>query len=499
MIRSPPVKATAVPTKDDPKKVTTTKENPKPTGEEKEQEKSRTPNVRKSIGEWEKPKPDAKSKNLTPPKKAVAMVPLKPKPKTTPSQVSGPSEEVPPTVSVEAAGSPSKQAEKTKYLDRLTEARACVNKAKLQIGNSRNLKTEIKTEVIQAVERLYQLVKEAESVKGQGRKAKGQDKEEEQKPEKEKEKEVENSELIKKIEEHTKRMQENNERMERLKDALEKQTELLETRTYASVTATSSSRQPQEQTALHSVVVTSKDETESGEEILDRIREVVNAKEGGVKVDRIRKAKDRKVIVGCRTEEERQAVKERLRKAEKHLQVEEMQNKDPMVILRDVLHYNTDEEIIRAMRNQNNNIFKDLNANAQKMEVAYKKRTKNPHTSHIILRVSPRIWQRMTNEGSVHVDLQRVRVADQSPLVQCSLCLGYGHGRRFCKETLEKCSHCGGPHMRSECADWLAGETPSCCNCVHAKIGKTNHNAFSQECTVRRKWEALARATVAYC
>lgn len=499
MFRSPTVKMATAPTKEDPKKLTTAKEDLNPI--ETEQEKSQTSNVRKSVGEWENPKSVVRSKHLTPPKKAASAEPLKPKPKTHFSQESGPSEAAPPKVSIEASGSPPKQAEKTKYVDRLTEARACVNKAKLQIGNSRNLKTEIKTEVIQAVERLYQLVKEVESVKGQGKKVKEQDKdkEEEQKPEKEKERKVEDSELMKRIDEHTRRMQENNEKMERLKEALERQQEFLEAKTYASVTAACSSRQPHERTALHSVVVTSRDETESGEEILDRIREVVNAKEGGVKVDRIRKAKDRKIIVGCRTEEERQAVKERLRKAEKHLQVEEMQNKDPMVILKDVLNYNSDEEIIRALRNQNTEIFKDLNANAQKMEVAYKKRTRNPHTSHIIMRVSPRIWQRMIKEGSVHIDLQRVRVADQSPLVQCSLCLGYGHGRRFCKETLAKCSHCGGPHMRAECADWLAGETPTCCNCVHAKMDVTGHNAFSQECAVRRKWEALARATVAYC
>lgn len=38
---------------------------------------------------------------------------------------------------------------------------------------------------------------------------------------------------------------------------------------------------------------------------MDRIRKVVNAKESGIAVERIRKAKDRKVKVGCKTNEER--------------------------------------------------------------------------------------------------------------------------------------------------------------------------------------------------
>lgn len=60
-----------------------------------------------------------------------------------------------------------------------------------------------------------------------------------------------------------------------------------------------------EQTALHSIVVTTSDENETGEDVLDRIRKVVNAKESGIAVERIRKAKDRKVKVGCKTNEER--------------------------------------------------------------------------------------------------------------------------------------------------------------------------------------------------
>lgn len=170
----------------------------------------------------------------------------------------------------------------------------------------------------------------------------------------------------------------------------------------------------------------------------------------------------------------------------KELNVEEIKNKDPLVILLDVLKYNTDEDVLNALRNQNKGIFGDLVE--QRMEIAFKKRTRNPHTHHIVMRVSPKLWRHLTNTETVLIDLQRVRVEDQSLLVQCSLWLGYGHGRRFCTGTVEKCSHCGGPHMKSECAD-----------CVHAKLDKVDHNAFSSVCPIRRKWEMLARATVAYC
>lgn len=464
-------------------------------GPSRTSETNKNLNVRRSIGEWEASKAESQEKPAIS-KKEIDPQSTITKPKTMPPQGSIITER---RLSTDAVGSSP-----AKYIDRLTEARACVVKAKTNLEKSRNTKTEIKTEVLQAINRLYQLVKEVDSIKGRGKPQTQTITQEEitvppKEMELQKERMLKESELVKKMEEHARLIEDSNAKMEKLSETIEKHKEVQERLTYANVAAVQPKRQPYDQVALHSVVVSSKDENETGEEVLNRIREAVNAKDGGIKVDRVRKAKDRKVIVGCRSEEERQKVKERLRKAESHLNVEEVKNKDPLLILRDVLQYNTDEDVLNALRSQNGSMFTGLNKEDDRAEVRYRKRTRNTHTCHVILRVSPKMWNRMVEAGEVHIDLQRIKVADQTPLVQCSLCLGYGHGRRFCKETVEKCSHCGGPHMKADCADWLAGEAPSCCNCKHAKLDDQSHNAFSQECAVRRRWDALARATVAYC
>lgn len=152
-----------------------------------------------------------------------------------------------------------------------------------------------------------------------------------------------------------------------------------------------------------------------------------------------------------------------------------------------MLNYNNDEEVLRSLRNQNSNVFDGIDSREEDMEIRFRRKTRNPLTSHVVLRVSTKIWNRMLQAEAVLIDLQRVKVEDHSPLIQCLLCLGCGHGRRFCKETIEKCSHCGGQHMKSKCADWLAGVPPVCCNCKSAKLAQTQHNAFSSECAVRRK------------
>lgn len=447
------------------------------------------PNVRRSVGEWEAVKTTDNMK--TTPKKHPFTITIKPKPKPMVSLEGKPSTH---RKTVEDAASP-RTPEKPKYANRVAEARACLNKAKLHLNNSRNLKTDIKTEVTHAVERLYQLVKEAEMEKGQTEnKKKGR--EEDERLERNHHKE-ETSSIA--IAEHSRLLKENSEQMVKLQETLEKYQAASERVTYASVAASHTRKQPLEQVAMHSVVVTSKDETESGEEVLERLRKAVNARQEGIKIDKVRKAKDRKIIIGCKNGEEIKRIKERIQKDGSHLYVEDVKNKDPLLVLKDVLNYNKDQHILDALRNQNGNIFSNLDNTEDRLEIKYRRKSRNPHISHVVMRVSPTLWNRMLDAEVVHIDMQRIRVADQSPLVQCSLCLGYGHTKRFCKEETAKCSHCGGPHLKTNCADWLAGVAPSCCNCTSAKYDSIDHNAFSQECAVRRRWETLARATIAYC
>lgn len=216
----------------------------------------------------------------------------------------------------------------------------------------------------------------------------------------------------------------------------------MERATYASMVAESNIKtQNENRNTLHSVVVTSTDETETGEEVLERVRKAVDSKEGWISVERVRKAKDRKIIMGFRSKEDQNKIKDKLEKPGSRLTVEIMKNKDPLLILRDVLSSHSDENVLKALRNQNRKIFYGLDEGDDRLEIKYKKKARYPHTNHIIFAASPTIWRRATEAGLAHIDLQHIRVMDQSPLVQCSRCLCYGHSKRFCKESADLCSH----------------------------------------------------------
>lgn len=268
--------------------------------------------------------------------------------------------------------------------------------------------------------------------------------------------------------------------------------------TFTYADALAGRKNPVNQKPNHTLIITSTEEEDSSEDVLDKVRKAIDAKEGGICVDRVRKAKNQKVVISCNSEENLRKVTEKIQ-ATRNLQAEKATNKDPLVIVRDVLAYNTDEEVVAAIRKQNGYLVRDIPDEEYRAVVKYRRRARNPLENHVILQVSPKVYQALVTVGAIYIDMQKRVVRDQSPLIQCTICLGFGHGKKLCTETQSLCSHCSGPHLRAECPIRAAGELAACRNCNLAKLDKVNHNAFDFECPIKKKWDSLARTSVAYC
>lgn len=74
--------------------------------------------------------------------------------------------------------------------------------------------------------------------------------------------------------------------------------------------------------------------------------------------------------------------------------------------------------MLHAIQGQNSSSMRNLSEEETETAVRYRKRTRSQHLNHVIVEVSPMMWQRVAELGRLHIDLQRVVVADQSPLVQ---------------------------------------------------------------------------------
>lgn len=474
------------------------------------QTKATSTNVRKSAGEWEKITDKRAQLNST----------------YTQSHLSRPDKT---TQSSSASCKPTK-AQSDTPLDttsegrtpeqrntRLKEAKKWVTIAKTHIGDSRNLKTEYKKGILQAIDQLYAIIKMGEgTMTTDGVTAA-------EKPIKS----YEERNIEERLVAHGALLMNHTEEMKALKQIIENAiggkgtegklsqeigklrtvtTEIGErvaqiknvTPTYADTISRPKPNQAASRGPNHAVIVTSNSATENDDELMANVRNTLDAKNSGIQVQSVRKIKDNRIVVKCNNKTEMERTTTQLKK-NNNLKIDEAKCRNPLILLKGVLAYNSDDDIKLAILNQNAQMVKDLPEEERTILVRYRRRARNPHENNVVIQVAPRLWRRLTEAGRVYIDLQSVRVEDQTPLVQCSLCLAYGHGKKHCTEQNELCHHCGGLHRSAECLDKKAGTQRTCVNCRKAKQSDDKHSVYSDECPIRRKWDALARMTTTYC
>ncbi|GBP80046.1 hypothetical protein EVAR_53186_1 [Eumeta japonica] len=126
----------------------------------------------------------------------------------------------------------------------------------------------------------------------------------------------------------------------------------------------------------------------------------------------------------------------------------------PTIVIEDVLKIDLNEDIVASLKTQNQHLPEGLDWEKVRAKVCYRKRARNDLECHPVL---------------------------ESPLVQCSRCLGSGHGKRFCKNVSERCAHCGSEHSGVTCRAREEGKSSKCLNCIKTGCENNAHGAFSSE------------------
>lgn len=251
----------------------------------------------------------------------------------------------------------------------------------------------------------------------------------------------------------------------------------------------------------HTLIVSSTDPKHTGDNVMDRIRAALDLKNSGAKINKTRKAKNQKIILSCATREDMDVVKRQIT-GKDDLKVQEPKPGNPLVCLRGVEAYHSDAEMEGLLWSQNRTILHGIEAGSQTLKLRFRKRARDPVICHPVFELSPELWKRFTHgEAKVFCGLKRVPVEDQSPLVQCSKCMGYGHTKTICSEKTLSCSYCSAEHIGRDCPLRAKGEDPKCVNCVRAKKqgAELKHPSYSADCPERQKWDSIARSRIAYC
>ncbi|CAG9138629.1 unnamed protein product [Plutella xylostella] len=201
-------------------------------------------------------------------------------------------------------------------------------------------------------------------------------------------------------------------------------------------------------------------------------------------------------MVSCDSSAGRAAFKRALDER-KDFKTSEPPMRRPLVRLIGVSKDLSDARVLEALRAQNKNLTDGLEHEELEMRVVRRTRGRTSIMHNIIVELGPKIWQRLCDQR-VRVGYQVVNVVDQSPVVQCFKCMGYGHTARICRAE-ERCGHCGGAHETRSCPPASKSAPPSCCHCKGNAGGDAAHPAYWDICPERQRWDRIARQSVQYC
>ncbi|CAG9790239.1 unnamed protein product [Diatraea saccharalis] len=149
---------------------------------------------------------------------------------------------------------------------------------------------------------------------------------------------------------------------------------------------------------VHSIILTSEDKNDTAEDLIQKANKILDPKTGNIKIDKIRKIKDQKIIIGCKQENEINKIKEKLEEG-KGITIEKIENKNPLIVIKDVQYKLQDEELTQLIINQNKEYFKK--EEDKEMRIKFKKIAINQERCHAVIQVKPEVWGAMTRAGRV--------------------------------------------------------------------------------------------------
>ncbi|CAK1583087.1 unnamed protein product [Parnassius mnemosyne] len=246
-----------------------------------------------------------------------------------------------------------------------------------------------------------------------------------------------------------------------------------------------------------SLVIESSDPRHTSEGVVSAIKTNVDVVQLGVGVNKVRRARNQKVVITCDTDEDRNTLQRAIKNSDKKLTVSKSITKKPLLKLIGVTNDLSNAKLEEALFKQNAKLLKDVEKEKTKIKVLRRIKGRTSAVNNIIMEVSPNVWKAFKGQ-KVHVGYQIVPAIDQSPVIQCYRCMGFGHRAKECVADKQTCGYCAEDHDSRECL--RSNGAPSCVNCVRNKIkGDYCHTAYSADCPIWQKWDRIARSLVAYC
>ncbi|CAK1598312.1 unnamed protein product [Parnassius mnemosyne] len=245
----------------------------------------------------------------------------------------------------------------------------------------------------------------------------------------------------------------------------------------------------------YAMILESVDPRLSSEDIISQVRKDVDPIALGVRVNKITKLKNQRIVINCDSQQDQQTLKTAIRDTCSKLTVSTPSIKKPQLRLIGVTTDLTDEKLVKAISSQNSKLTSDLTEEQKAVKVLRRTKGRIRELVNVILEATPQLWSKLRDQ-KLRIGYQIVSCIDQSPLTQCYRCLSFNHKAINCNNKL-CCGYCSEEHDTRECTK--QNTVPMCRNCKNSQRENTAHPAYSSQCPEWIKWDKIARSSVSYC
>lgn len=218
--------------------------------------------------------------------------------------------------------------------------------------------------------------------------------------------------------------------------------------------------------------------------VIKKLREAVKPEKTGIRLESMREGTGGRVIVKCADSRDLNKFTECLSKC-KDLNV---RKPEPLKAVLTILGIDEEEcqgDLMQRVLAQNPELSVLVPDGGRLQDavkvIRYERMGANARLRKAFVMVSARARECLNEMGCVYIGYRRARVVDETPLLQCYKCLGFGHTSGACKNE-ERCGYCAAGHRTSECKVKEDRAKHECFNCRKYLNVKSNHRASSYDC-----------------
>jgi hypothetical protein len=235
------------------------------------------------------------------------------------------------------------------------------------------------------------------------------------------------------------------------------------------------------------------------------IKNVINKSD--MSVDRIKYLSKGGLAINCRNIEDKECLIKIVNSKIKDFEANAPILKAPQIAIYGVEEDIDIDNIVDNIVSKNQSISDFIDSTGTTTEdnikVKFKfRRNQNKRSNTWVIEVSPKMRQIINSLRTLNIGWRSYRYADYVQITRCFNCNGFGHISANCVKNEKSCGICGHNHDTKDCN--ASNESKFCVNCD--KINKrnnnqkvrTDHTVFSPNCEALKRVQNIAKSRINY-